>query len=65
MANFSHEDVRKRVLNIMDFLDPTTAYKNKASLLKFVDFAEKNFVSQKFSAEDFEIAETDSRLLWN
>ena len=61
LANFSHEDVRERVLNIMDFLDPTTAYKNKASLLEFVNFVEENFVSQEFSAEDFKITKTNSK----
>lgn len=61
MSNFSHKDVRERVSNVMDFLAPATAYKNKADLLEFVDFVEDNFVSQKFSPETFTIEETDKK----
>lgn len=59
MANFSHKDVRERTSNVIDFLAPKTAYKNKAQLLEFVDFVEENFVSQEFSPNDFEFNKTD------
>lgn len=55
LANYSYKDVRSRVNNITEFLAPETFYSNKASLYKFVDFVEKNFITQSFSPENFAI----------
>lgn len=58
ISSFSYEDINEKMDSIMDFLDPATAYKNKSELLKFVDFAKENFVTQKFDIEDFSISDT-------
>jgi len=58
ISNFSHKDIRERMSSIIDFLDPKTAYKNKAELLKFVDFVEQNFISQSFSSDRFDFEKT-------
>lgn len=59
LANFSYKDVRERVGHIIEFLAPETAYKNKADLLDFISFIEKNFITQSFRAEDFKIKKLD------
>ena len=59
LANFSYKDVRERVGHIIEFLAPETAYKNKADLLDFISFIEKNFITQSFRADDFKIKKLD------
>ena len=48
LANFSYKDIRKKYKEVYPFLDPQTAFKNKTELLKFIDFVEQNFITQKF-----------------
>lgn len=61
MANFSYKDVREKIGNIMEFLAPETAYKNKAQLFEFIDFVEANFITQSFSPDNYEIKELSKK----
>lgn len=48
LSNFSYKDVRVKITNVMDYLDPATAFKNKAELISFIEFVETNYITQSF-----------------
>lgn len=52
IANFSYEDIRKRTQDIFPYLNPQTAFNNKGKILKFVQFVEDNFITQKFELQN-------------
>lgn len=55
IASFSYKDLRDRYNGLYPFLDPQTAFKSKSEMLKFIDFVESNFVTQKFDLKDMSI----------
>lgn len=55
IASFSYKDLRDRYESIYPFLDPETAFKSKSEMVKFIDFVEANFVTQKFDLKDMTI----------
>lgn len=55
LANYSYKDVRSRVDHITEFLAPETMYANKIGLYRFVEFVEKNYITQSFAPENFKI----------
>jgi len=52
IGTFSYKDLRQRYESIFPFLDKETAFKSKSEILKFIDFVETNFVTQKFDMKD-------------
>ena len=52
IATFSYKDIRSRYDGLYPFLDTETAFKSKSEMLKFIDFVETNFVTQKFDLKD-------------
>lgn len=62
ISNFSYSNIRKNYDGIYPFLDPQTAFKNKAELLKFIDFVETNFITQDFEAKDIKSEKLDNNL---
>lgn len=61
IANFSYKDIDKRFESIYPFLDPETAYKSKSDIMKFIDFVQKNFVTQKFELMDIKVKPIDKK----
>ena len=55
IASFSYKDLRDRYNALYPFLDPQTAYKSKSEMIKFIDFVESNFITQKFDLKDLSI----------
>jgi hypothetical protein len=55
ITNFSHNNIRTKMESIFPFLDTQTAFKNKAELVKFIEFVESNFISQKYRYENLKI----------
>lgn len=55
IASFSYKDLRERYNSIYPFLDPQTAFKSKSEVMKFIDFVEANFLTQKFELKDLKV----------
>lgn len=61
IANFSYKDIAKKFESIYPFLDPETAYKSKSDIMKFIDFVQKNFITQKFELLDIKVKPIDKK----
>jgi len=59
IANFSYDNVRKRITSIFDYLAPETVYENKEKFFDFIKFVEKNYITQKFKITDFYVEDLD------
>ncbi|MFL1706546.1 TraE/TraK family type IV conjugative transfer system protein [Campylobacter sp. MOP7] len=55
IGTFSYTNVDKQFNDIMPFLDAQTAYKNKADIMKFLEFVKTNFITQRFNVENIKV----------
>ena len=55
IGNFSYKNVEEKYKFIYEFLDPQTAFKNKANIAKFIEFVKQNFITQSFHLENIKL----------
>jgi hypothetical protein len=61
IGTFSYKNIRKKFESIYPFLDPNTVYKSKSDIKKFIDFVERNFISQRFDIESIKVKPINDR----
>jgi len=55
MTSFSYKNIRQKYNTIYPFLDSQTAFKSKSEIMRFADFVEKNFITQRFNLNDIKV----------
>lgn len=55
IGTFSYKDIEQKYDAIMPFIDTQTAFKNKSEIMRFIDFVQKNFITQRFSTETIKV----------
>ena len=55
IGNFSYKNIDSKYKFIYEFLDPQTAFKNKANIARFINFVKQNFITQTFRLEDIKL----------
>jgi hypothetical protein len=55
IGNFSYKNVENKYKFIYEFLDPQTAFKNKANIKRFIEFVKQNFITQSFHLQGIKL----------
>ena len=55
IGNFSYGNIRDKYQNLYPFMDPQTIYQSKTNINVFIDFVERNYLSQTYKTEDIVI----------